>query len=125
MSVAMKEITVEKDKYSLAEAGLILAGLPALFVAVCAATIPLGILAAWMRVKMWDWFMVPYFHLPHIGVPLMYAIGLFIVSFRAGTRSLKNEYYATGFFSNGCSEFVVSWVGFGIAYALHVWWLKG
>ena len=116
---------MEKDKYSLAEAGLILAGLPALFVAAVVAMIPLALLVAWMRMKIWDWFMVPYFHLPHISVLLMYAIGLFIASFRAGTRSLKNEYYATGFFSNLCGEFAVTWVGFGIAYALHVWWLKG
>ena len=40
--------------------------------------LPLGLISAWMSVKMWDWFAVPYFHLPHISVWLMFVVGMFI-----------------------------------------------
>jgi hypothetical protein len=46
------------------------------FLVLC--TIPLALIGAWARMKMWDWFIVPYFHLPHVSLWLMYALGLFV-----------------------------------------------
>lgn len=115
----------EKKEYPLMHLGLMVAGLPTLLAVIIIGLLPLALLAAWMRVRMWNWFIVPYFHLPRIGVLLMYVIGLFLSTFRGGTRSLKDEYYANTFLSNWFSEFCVAWVVFGMAYVVHLYWLKG
>lgn len=57
------------EKYSLPEAGLMLAGVPVAFVVVVFLIgLPLGLLSAWIRATIWNWFAVPYLHLPHISV---------------------------------------------------------
>jgi len=45
------------------------------------SSLPFSLIGAWARVKMWDWFVVPYLHLPHISIWVMYGLTLLIGSF--------------------------------------------
>jgi len=88
--------------------------------------IPLGLISAWMRVKMWDWFAVPYFHLPHISVWLMFVVGMFISTFLVGqTPTLKKEFYDAGPVARVIVPIGVQWMAFFTAYLIHIWILKG
>ena len=59
------------------------------FIIIC--TIPLALIGAWARMKMWDWFIVPYFHLPHVSLWLMYALGLFVSMWRASSDTESDD----------------------------------
>jgi len=88
--------------------------------------LPLYLFAAWMRVKMWDWFMVPYFHAPHVSVWLMFAIGLFVSLFQNSAHpELKKEFYKASEAARIWGPIVVQLITFGLAYLIHIWILKG
>jgi hypothetical protein len=88
--------------------------------------LPLGLLMAWMRVKMWDWFMVPYFHLPHISVWLMFALVIFVTSITYNANpDLKDDHYKASAGTRIFMPFAVQALGFLIAYLIHLWILKG
>jgi hypothetical protein len=88
--------------------------------------LPLGLLMAWMRVKMWDWFIVPYFHLPHVSVWLMYGIVILFTSIAYNPNpELKNDLYKASQAARIAMPFAVQFMGFLVAYLIHVWALKG
>jgi len=88
--------------------------------------IPIGLIFAWIRVKMWDWFIVPYFHAPHISVWLMFAIGCLLATNHGSSYPpLKEEFYSTGKASRALAPFAGHLLGFFLAYVLHVTVLKG
>jgi hypothetical protein len=88
--------------------------------------LPLALLTAWMRVKMWDWFVVPYFHLPHIAVWVMFGLGIFISSiFYNYNPELKDDHYKASIGLRIATPIAMQWLGFLIAYLIHIWILKG
>jgi hypothetical protein len=87
--------------------------------------VPLGLFYAWMRVKMWDWFVVPYFQLPHISVWLMYALGLLIYMLKPdNTQQFKDEYYKASETSRIFVPMLVQLFSFLVAWIIHTWILK-
>lgn len=98
---------------------------PVLSSVVVIALIPLMLLTAWMRVKMWDWFAVPYLHLPHVSVWLMLAIGIFLSTFNTDAPALKDEYYASKAGARFIGQLLITSIGFGLAWAIHAWILTG
>ena len=93
-------------------------------VAIYVLFLPLGLLIAWMRVKMWEWFVVPYFHAPHVSVWLMFALGLSWASVQVRVDALKKEFYDSSPLERAAGPFVMNAVAFLIAYLVHIWALR-
>lgn len=115
-----------KEKYSLGEAAAVfgftgIIGVVVIFL----IGVPIGLLSAWIRSTIWNWFAVPYLHLPHIGVWLMFVIGLFAAMFMPTFPSLKKEVKE----NDTWKETIYLWAGdflsFFLAWIIHIWILKG
>jgi hypothetical protein len=88
--------------------------------------LPIGLFMAWMRVEMWNWFVVPYFHAPHISVWLMFALGILITSVTYnGNPELKDDHYKASMGARLAVPFIVQMTSFCVAYLIHIWVLKG
>lgn len=116
----------EKKQYSLVELLTITVATPVIFGLITLVGIPIGLLVAWMRELVWNWFMPAYLHLPHIGLWLMFAVGLLWSMFWYSEPRLKEEHYRdraldryliTPLCTNGLLLFV--------AWLLHLFILKG
>lgn len=57
------------------------------------ALIPLGLfLWTYVQVRLWDWFVVPYLHLPHLTFWVMYGLNLFISTFKAPVKESPTDW---------------------------------
>ena|ERR1700677_737200 len=106
-------------KYTFWEAVFILP-LSAVFIAfIMVATLPFSMLTAWARVKLWNWFVVPYLHLPPIPFWAMFALGIFAATFR-GTKLKESDYkpeikdYVTWFAADVIGSLLAVFVGWVI-----------
>jgi hypothetical protein len=80
----------KSEKLSPGEALIVGVGFPFLVIGASIALLPLNLLYSWIACKFWEWFAVPYFHAPHVGVWLMCMAGWFISMFMPYTN-LKND----------------------------------
>ena len=89
------------------------------FMVVC--TIPLALIGAWARMKMWDWFIVPYFHLPHVSLWLMYALGLFAGMWRAPSSAEAESEKKKNAFVTVAAWNLMQLVAVLLGYIVHRW----
>lgn len=89
------------------------------------AFLPFALLSAWMRVKIWEWFAVPYFHAPHISVWLMLIVGMFVSMFQTSQPQLKEEFYDSKLTARMIGALAAQLGAFAVAWMIHVWILKG
>ena len=110
------------EKYTLGEAFLVIL-VAAMMVAVAfLLMLPIGLLLAWVRVKLWVWFVVPYFHLPVISFWEMYALSILIGTFVNYSKPTAKEEPKPGFRENAVSMCtnVGGWLlALGIGYLIH------
>lgn len=70
---------------------------------------------AWVEVKLWDWFAVPYLHLPHVSiwtmVGLSFLYGLFL-PVPSTPKEVKNEWYVS---------FLKPLTALAAGYIIHTW----
>jgi len=118
-------MTSEKKKYTLAEC-LSIFTFSTLIVAayIVLVGVPMMLLTAWMRNTMWEWFAVPYFHAPHVGVLAFVAVGLFTGMFSLPSSSLKAGMYEHGITYRALEPMVLVSVLFFFAWILHTWFLR-
>lgn len=118
-------MTEEKSKKTLTESLLILLGTavatPFVLIGV---GLPMMLFQAWMRNLVWEWFAVPYFHAPHVGVWMMLAFGVFIGLF-VQRDELKPEHYKRSFWGRVAFAYYADAIGLLFAYGVHHWILRG
>ena len=102
-------------------AGLLLGGMPSMaFVTVL--FMPLTLACAWTEVRMWDWFVVPYLRLPHVGVWQMVAFSFFVGMWRrAGATSPKT---GLAYLAELITHYQCLATFFLAAAAIHYWVLR-
>lgn len=96
--------------------GVIVIGI-LVFGAIMVATFPLALMCAWARVKLWDWFAVPYLHVPHVSIWVMYGLGLIANSFyyvRDAGKEEKNKSVLTSLAVWYLSQLIAVGVGWTI-----------
>ena len=112
-------------QYTAAEWVAVMVAAPMASALVVIGLIPLMLLVAWMRVKMWEWFAVPYFHLPRVSVWLMLAVGLFMSTFQPSFPTLKEDHYAANAIVRFANSALIALTLFSLAWAIHNWVLTG
>lgn len=115
----------ETKKYTLGEIAAYIGVVPMVFGAIAIATLPLGLATAWMRSTVWNWFGVPYLHLPTVGVLPMFAIECLLSLFRARSRELKGEFYAKPAWRELIVSFISDCLQFGFCVLVHLWLARG
>ena len=115
----------DKAKYSLGEAILLLFVGGAFVPLVVIGMLPFDLFLAWMRVTVWRWFFVPYFHAPQISVWMMLVIMLFWAMFRKSSRDMKADHYKNSFWTDWAWSVAGETMIFGLLYCIHLWILKG
>ena len=91
---------------------------------VAVATFPLAMLTAWIRWRLWGWFVVPYLHLPMVPYWAILGLGLLIGTFSSMTQ--PNGYNPTTkekviiFVSHYAVQFTLLSIGYLVhTYLLH------
>jgi hypothetical protein len=111
-----------KQRYSLGEAAacFVLGGIMSAILLVL-VIVPVGLFVAWVRATIWNWFAVPYLHLPHISVWLMYAVTLFAATLTGGrARTMKKELYGETWGSYLLWSIAGNLLTLGVAWGLHI-----
>lgn len=114
-----------KEKYTLVGAGAVFLGVPAIVLLMFVVSLPFALFFAWVKSEIWNWFAIPYFHLPRIGTWLMFMISMFISCFATDTRGLKEEYYAQTIWTALWGRVTGYLLILLEAYCIHHWILKG
>jgi hypothetical protein len=87
--------------------------------------IPVSLFACWVRVQLWDWFAVPYLHLPSVPFWAMYGLGTLIGTFYY-SKGKTNEYKQT--WQDGLLALLVNIFGWlialGFGYIIHTYLLR-
>ena len=113
-------------KYTLGEAALIFIAGPILMGLVAfLLVLPMALFDAWIASIVWNWFAVPYFHLPTIHVWLMLMVAIFVGFFRGSYPALKDEFLRSKGWNAIWPTYVAKGLLFGIAWMTHLWILKG
>lgn len=113
-----------KREYSLGQAALLFTAIPVVMFGLGVAMLPLGLLNAWIAYKLWNWFAVPYFHAPHIGVWLMLVTIWFFGLWRSSQASVKKE-YRDGYGMYFASEWTSKFLTLLFAWFVHLYVLRG
>lgn len=111
---------MSEKKFSFTEALFVLPGSVIAFLGVYIIFLPIGLLVAYIRTKLWDWFVVPYFHLPHVSVWVMFGISILLATFNYVDNNKKNEDNKQNFI-NALLWYVLQLVALGIGYVIHHW----
>ena len=117
-------------KYTLWEAaGLFVVGVPVVLLTVAVLAViglPFSILLAWIRVQLWNWFAVPYLHLPPIPLWAMFGLSVFIGTFISTKATVKDAPKPDWKDEGKALLFnVFGWlIALGIGYAIHTWFLR-
>jgi len=114
----------DKKSYTAGEWLTLMAVTPMVSALIMLISLPLGLITAWVRVVLWGWFIIPYFHLPHLSVWQMFAIGIFLSSFHT-TQELKPEFYPTGVWARIGLYYAGQFLSLGVGYLIHITVLKG
>jgi hypothetical protein len=117
-------------KYTLWEAMAVFAvAVPVVLLTVGVVTVislPFSILVAWVRVQLWNWFAVPYLHLPPIPIWAMFGLSVFISTFVPTKSKLKDAPQPDWKDEGKALMFnVFGWlIALGLGYAIHTWLLR-
>lgn len=115
-------------KYSLSEAavafGAMLVGIPAMLVALTLVFLPIDLAWSYLRATAWNWFLVPYLHVPPMNMWLMFAISLIIRTMQRTDRALKDEVYKAALWKDMITGYLVEGYLFFLLFVIHHWILK-
>lgn len=84
------------------------------------AWLPLALLSAWIRTRIWNWFLVPYFEAPTVSVLAMLGLGMFVGCFTA-TKFSKKPLPIITRISHLVIEIVGALCAYWGAYLLHLY----
>jgi hypothetical protein len=87
------------------------------------AYIPLTLMVAYIRTRMWNWFLVPYLDAPTMSVLPMAGIGIFIGMFRRSTSDTPPPPIRDRVV-NFIAELLGGWLSYWVAYLLHSYLTK-
>lgn len=112
-------MTRTAEKYSLVEAALVFVLAAFAMAGIVILSIPLDLLTAWVRVQLWDWFAVPYLHLPHLSVWVMWGLGLLAFTFRCLNKSGSDDKSKSKVWVNIAVVPFCHLVALGVGFVIH------
>lgn len=109
-----KKLTVTEALFVFPAAVVVVAGLFVLM-------LPFTVLSAWIRLQVWEWFAVPYLHLPHLTLWSMFGVGVLIGLFRTHEWNRDDKKSTSSIFSNMAIELSLEFMALGVGYAVYHW----